>query len=228
LKRILQDSAIIFATPKPTRLIKRILQIATDENDTILDSFAGSGTTGQAVLEINQEDKGNRKFILVEMEKDIAQKVTAERVKRVAKGYSVAKASGKIENIEGLGSGFRYCKLSNPLFDKFGNVHENVKFKELARHIFFSETGQPLPAHAKFNTPLIGVHNGVAYYLLFNGILGDKSVSGGNVLTSKILSSLPEHAGNKIIFGESCRLSTSRLGAEKIVFKQIPYEIKTS
>lgn len=218
----------VFNNPKPIELIKDFILLSTKKNDLILDSFAGSGTTGHAVLALNKEDGGNRKFILVELEEDIAKNVTAERIKRVINGYEVAKQNGTTEKVEGLGGGFRYCKLGEPLFDKFGNVRQGVKFRELAFHIFFSETGVPLKENTKFNSPFIGKYKGVAYYLLFNGILGDKSVNGGNVLTSKVLSELPPHNGQKIIFGESCRLSSARLKKENIIFKQIPYEIKTS
>lgn len=217
-----------FSSPKPTRLIKRLIQLTSNKNDLILDSFSGSGTTGQAVLELNKDDNGNRKFILVELEEDIAKKVTSERLKRVINGYSVEKSNGNNDNIEGLGSGFRFCKLSEPLFDRYGNVREGVKFNELARHIFFSETGSPISEKTKLNTPKIGTYKGTAYYLLFNGILGDKTVNGGNVLTSKILEKLPKYNGPKIIFGEANRLSSERLKKENIIFKQIPYEIKTS
>lgn len=220
--------SIVFDTPKPLRLLKRIILLSTKKNDTILDSFAGSGTTGHAIMELNKEDGGNRKFILVELEEKIAKEVTAERLKRIVTGYAAQKQNGNNEQVEGLGGGFRYCTLSNPLFDQFGNVRQGVKFKELARHIFFSENGVPLSEKAKLNTPLIGTFKGVAYYLLFNGILGDKTVNGGNVLTSRILESLPKHNGPKVIFGESNRLSAARLKKENIVFKQIPYEIKTS
>jgi len=228
LKSIFSESSFPFETPKPVALIKKILQISTDKNSIILDSFAGSGTTGHAVLELNKEDGGDRRFILIELEEEIAKNVTAERIKRVINGYEVEKQNGTKEKVEGLGSGFRYCKLGEPLFDKFGNVRQGVKFRELAFHIFFSETGVPLKENTKFNSPFIGKYKGVAYYLLFNGILGDKSVNGGNVLTSKILSELPPHSGQKIIFGESCRLSSARLKKENIIFKQIPYEIKTT
>lgn len=217
-----------FDYPKPVDLIKLLFTSTDFKNGMFLDSFAGSGTTGHAVLELNKEDGGNRKFILVELEENIAKNVTAERIKRVINGYEVQKPNGSKEKVEGLGGGFRYCKLGEPLFDKFGNVREGVKFKELAFHIFFSETGVPLKENTRFTSPFIGKYKGTAYYLLFNGILGDKSVNGGNVLTSKILSELKPHNGQKIIFGESCRLSSSRLKKENIIFKQIPYEIKTS
>ncbi|MGB8657868.1 MAG: site-specific DNA-methyltransferase [Candidatus Zixiibacteriota bacterium] len=217
-----------FDYPKPIDLITLLLNSIGIKDGIFLDSFAGSGTTGHAVMELNKEDGGNRRFILVELEEKIAKEVTAERLKRVIKGYVVNRQNGNTEQAEGLGGGFRFCKLGEPLFDKFGNVRQSVKFKELARHIFFSETGVPLSEKEKLNNSLIGTYKGTAYYLLFNGILGDKIINGGNVLTSRILESLPKHNGLKIVFGESNRLSLARLKRENIVFKQIPYEIKTS
>ena len=96
-----------FDTPKPTELIKRIVRIATDSDALVLDSFAGSGTTGQAVLELNREDGGARRFILVECE-DYADTVTAERVRRVMAGVPGA---GGTALREGLGGSFSYCEL---------------------------------------------------------------------------------------------------------------------
>lgn len=208
-----------FDYPKPLLLIKNLIASVKSENHIILDSFVGSGTTGHAVMQLNKEDGGNRRFILVEMEENIAQNVTAERLKRVINGYG---------DKEGLGGGFRYVKLGEPLFDEYGNIREDVKFNDLAHHIFFYETGVPLPKNARKGTPLIGVYNGTAYYLLFNGILGDKTVNGGNILTSKILENLPPHNGQKIIYGEGTRLSLTRLRKEQVTFKQVPYEIKVS
>jgi adenine-specific DNA-methyltransferase len=75
-------------------------------------------------------------------------------------------------------------------------------------------------------TPLLGIHEGIAYYLLYNGILGDRRPQGGNVLTSSVLADLPPHDGAKVVYGESCRLSAPRLAANGIKFKQIPYDIR--
>ena len=161
----------IFENPKDEDVLLKIFEAVTQDHDIILDSFGGSGTTGHAVMELNKVDGGNRKFILVELEERISKEVTAERLKRVISGYTAQKQNGNTEEVKGLGGGFRYCKLGEPLFDKFGNVREGVKFKELARHIFFSENGVPLSEKAKLNTPLIGIYKGVGYYLLFNGIL---------------------------------------------------------
>jgi site-specific DNA-methyltransferase (adenine-specific)/adenine-specific DNA-methyltransferase len=213
-----------FSTPKPTSLIQRILQIATDKDSLILDSFSGSGTTAHAVLKQNKEDGGTRRFILVEMEPEIARTVTAERVRRVAQGYTNAKG----EEVAGLGGGFRYCELGEPLFDETGMIRETVKFSELARHVYFSETGEPLPRARVLNTPLLGVCRGVGIYLLYNGILGDESANGGNVLTRQTLAKLPPFDGPKVIYCAGCLLSRDRLQAARITVRQTPYEIKVS
>ena len=216
----------VFITPKPTRLIDRILQIASNPGDLVLDSFAGSGTTGHAVLKMNAAapDKPPRRFIMVEMEPEIARKVTAERVRRVAQGYTNAKG----ESVEGLGGGFRYCELGEPLFDETGMIRESVKFSELARHVYFSETGEPLPRARVLNTPFLGECRGVGIYLLYNGILGDESVNGGNVLTRRTLAKLPPFGGPKVVFCAGCLLGRERLQALGITVRQTPYEIKVS
>ena len=213
-----------FDTPKPTRLIERVLQIATNPGDLVLDSFAGSGTTAHAVLNMNKAGQGDRRFILVEMDAKICREVTAERIKRVATGYE--KTDG--EKIEGLGGGFRYSELGPTLFDADGQIRKEVSFDELAHHVFFMEMGEPLPKRANGRSPLIGVAKGAAVYLLYNGILGDKDPTGGNVLTSALMARLPKHDGPKVVFGTSCRISPARLDREHITFRQIPYEVRTS
>lgn len=125
-----------------------------------------------------------------------------------------------------LKDGFRFCTLAEPLFDEAGQIRSEVSFPDLAAHVYFTETGEPIPQRATGKTPLVGVCNGVAYYLLFNGVLGDKRPAGGNVLTAAVLETLPPHAGPRIVFGESCRLGEARLRRERITFKQVPYEIK--
>ena len=222
-----EDSGSVFITPKPVRLLLRIFQISTDKDSLILDSFAGSGSTGQAVLDINRSDGGNRRFILVEMDEIVCQKVAVQRLKRAVEGYE-RNNGNKTQKVEPLGGGFRFCKLDKALFDESGNIAESVSFAALATHVFFIETGIPLPQPATANSPLLGVHEGKAVYLMFNGVLGDKRIDGGNVLTGKLLADLPQHDGQKVIYGEGCRLSSQRLRKEGIVFKQVPYEIKVS
>ncbi|TAE75485.1 MAG: hypothetical protein EAZ84_09280 [Verrucomicrobia bacterium] len=220
VKSILSSNSQVFDSPKPTTLIGSILQIATDKDSIILDSFAGSGTTAHAVLKQNAEDGGNRKFILVEMEPHIARDITAERVRRVAGGYTNAKG----EQVEGLGGGFQYCRLSKePLFDATGAVREDVTFAQLSEFVWFAETGTGFTGKAK--SPLLGVHEGVAVYLLYNGILKDRTVDGGNVLTAPVLALLPPHAGPKVIYAAANRLGAPRLQRERIVFKQTPYAL---
>lgn len=218
--RALLDTQTAFDTPKPTRLITRILQIATDKDSLVLDSFTGSGTTGQAVLTANKEDGGNRRFILAEMDKEICQNATAVRLTRAIRGY---------KGFEALGGGFRFCDLGEALFSPQGTIEEEtVSFKDLAHHVFFIATGEPLPQEADLKTALLGVSNGIAVYLLYNGILGDKSVNGGNVLTREILASLPHHDGTRIIYGNGCRIGPERLRRENIIFQQVPYEVRVS
>jgi hypothetical protein len=213
-----------FDNPKPSRLLQRIIHLATDKDSLILDSFAGSGTTGHAVLNLNKADGGYRRFILVEMESKIARDITAERVKRVAQAYTNAKG----EKAEGLGGGFRFCEIGEPLFDERGQIKPSVRFAALARHVYFTETGEPLPRERVPNSPKIGECRGVAIYLLFNGILGDKSANGGNILTRSVLASLPKFDGQKVIYCAGCLLGRDRLQAERIVVRQTPYEIKVS
>ena len=212
----------VFDTPKPPRLIQRILQVATQPGDLILDSFAGSGTTGHAVLKQNAEDNGGRRFILVEMVQNIAEDITAERIRRVSNGFIDTKG----KQTPALGGGFRYYRLGNPLFDEFGNVFSEIKFADLAKHVFFSETGMPLPDSNDLTTPFIGEYNERGIFLLYNGILKDKNPKNGNVLTREVLAMLPKFDGEKVIYGTGCRLSDARLKAERITFKQIPYDLR--
>lgn len=229
LRAILGNSKDFFLTPKPTRLLRLILDIAADKNSLILDSFAGSGTTAHAALEANKLDGGRRRFILVEMDKNICRNVTAQRLTKVINGYTSNKSEdARPKEITGLGGGFKFCSLGEPLFDEVGNIREAVTFSDLAAHIFFTETGTPLPKRATGKTPLIGFHNGKAVYLLYGGVMGDASSDGGNVLTKEVLGKMPAHDGVRVIYGESSRVKKSELIRANVVFKQIPYEIKVS
>lgn len=224
LRDIFEDK-VVLQFPKPVKLIEQLAYLLTRNNPEaiILDPFAGSGTTGQAVLNLNKQHGGNRRFILIEMEPHIVRDITLVRVQRVIQGY----ANVKGDIVEGLGGGFRYCELSEALFNESGMIRENVRFADLARHVYFSETGEPLPRERVSKSPLIGVtSNDTAVYLLYNGILKDKSVNGGNILTSKSLKSLPNHKGQRVVYAAGCRLSAARLKRESITFKQTPYAIR--
>ncbi len=219
----LESMGLQFRYPKPKELIKYIVNVGSEEGDLILDSFAGSGTTAQAVLELNAEG-ASRKFILVEMEPKIAREVTAERVRRVVEGYTNAKG----EQVAGLGGGFRSCELGEPLFHEDGKIRDSVSFADLARHVYFTETGEPLPQERVTKSPFLGARRGVGVYLLYNGILSDKNANGGNVLTRSVLGQLPPFDGPKVIYCAGSLLGRDRLQAERIIVRQTPYEIKMS
>ena len=133
----------------------------------------------------------------------------------------------KLPPVAGLGGGFRFCELGEPLFDEAGKIRESVRFADLARHVYFTETGEPLPRERVGKSPLLGVTStGVAVYLLYNGILKDKSVDGGNVLTRATLALLPPYVGPRVVYAAGCRFSPERLKRENIFFKQTPYAIR--
>lgn len=206
-----------FDTPKPERLIERILHIATNEGDLVLDSFLGSGTTAAVA------HKMERKYIGIEIGEQ-AQTLCQTRLKQVVDGQQLGVS---ISNNWRGGGGFRFYKLGEAVFDEYGCLNADIKFSTLASHIWYLETKTPLGNKA--DTPLLGVHNDTAYYLLYNGILGDRRPASGNVLTSKVLNSLPDIDKHQriVIYGESSRLGEARLKQANITFKQIPYDVGT-
>lgn len=223
IKQLFDDK--VFNYSKPVDLIQSLVEQSTDRDSIVLDSFAGSGTTGHAVLAQNKADRGSRRFICIEMEETICRNVTAPRLQKVSKGYTNSKGT----SVEGLGGGFRLCTLGAPLFDETGNIGDDVGFSALAAHVFFTETGSPAPKRSQKINPLIGVHQGKAVYLLFNGVLGDKRPNGGNVLTHSVAQELPKHpagSGPRVVYGEASRLGAKSLASYGITFKQIPYELK--
>ncbi len=216
LKSLFPDEGKVFDYPKSIDLVLAILQSVTRDDDIILDSFAGSGTTAHAVLKLNNMDSGNRTFILTEMEPNTAESVTTKRVETVIKGLDI------------IDTGFQFVRLGDEMHSADGDINSNIKYADLARHVFFMTTGTPLAYNKKkFDSPLIGIHKETAVYLLYNGILGDTSVNGGNRLTQKIFVALPQHNGTKIIYGTACGLGESFLRRNNVVFKQIPYSIST-
>jgi len=203
-----------FDTPKPERLMQRILHIATNPGDMVLDSCLGSATTAAVA------HKMNRRYIGIEMGEH-AETHCQPRLKKVIEGEQGG--ISKTVKWQG-GGGFHYYRLGEPIFDEYGCIRGDIRFAELAAHVWYLETRTPLLK--KRRSPLLGVHNGVAYYLLYNGILGDRKPQGGNVLTGPILSQLTKHDGPKVIFGETSRLGEARLKDEQITFKQIPYDVR--
>jgi adenine-specific DNA-methyltransferase len=203
-----------FTTPKPERLLKRVLEVATKDNDLIIDSFAGSGTTAAVA------HKMHRRYISIEMG-DHAQTHCQPRLQKVIEGEQGG--ISKAVNWQ-RGGGFHYFRLGETIFDATGSINHTVRFAALAAHVWFCDTRVPLAKPA--DSPLLGVHDDTAYYLLYNGILGDRRPQSGNVLTQAVLDSLPKHNGRKIIYGEASRFGKARLEEENIVFKQIPYDVR--
>ncbi len=211
-----------FPTPKPERLIHRILQISTNLGDLVLDSFLGSGTTAAVA------HKMGRRYIGIEMG-DQAVTHCAPRLQKVIKGEQ-----GGISKSIGWkgGGGFRFFRLGPPAFDSEGRIQPSIEFDVLAAHIWFSETG--MPWNGRGDSPLLGIHDGRALALLYNGILRDKSPRGGNVLTRATLSPIREAIAEAVqdfdgpltVYGEQSRLASSTLERERIVFKQTPYDIE--
>ena len=205
-----------FSTPKPERLLQRVLQIATNPHDIVLDSFLGSGTTAAVA------HKMNRGYIGIEMG-DHAQTHCQPRLQKIVEGEQGG--ISKTVNWTG-GGGFRFYRLGSELFDEYGTINPAIDFASLAAHLWYMETRTPLLTPA--DSPLLGIHNGTAYYLLYNGILRDRRPQSGNVLTRAVLDFLPLHDGKKIIYGETSRLGPARLDAEQITFKQIPYDVRVA
>ena len=200
--------AEVFQFPKPIELIKRVLLLGTDENSIVLDSFAGSGTTAHAVLDLNKKDGGNRKFILIEME-DYAETITSERVKRGINGCA---------DVEGTGGGFNYYTLGEPLFDDNNNLNETVGIGKIREYVWFTET-RSTKTIAKNVAPYMGIHNDTAYYFIYDQ----------NSLTTLDYESLASHIQQKaeryIIYADNCLLPETFLREKNIEFKKIPRDI---
>ncbi len=205
---------------KPEDWIRFLLSLVTNPNDLVLDSFLGSGTTAAVAHKIG------RRYIGIEMGNH-AITHCVPRLKAVVDGEQGG--ISKAVNWQG-GGGFRFYKLGNEVFDAEGNINENISFENLSAHIWFTETKTPFNKPTAKSTYL-GSYNNVSYALLYNGILRDKRVDGGNVLTNKTLNVILEDMQHQpyeklVIYGESSRISQTRLKSLNIEFKQTPYDIK--
>ena len=195
----------IFSNPKPLNLVKHLIDITTDKDDLILDSFAGSGTTGHAVLDLNKEDGGNRKFIMVEMEDSVAKDITAERVKRAIKKYDYK-------------GGFEYCELDKPLFNELGHIEDTCDFNQFAKYIYFTETQKNIDKK-EIDGNFIGEDASTEYYLIYKE-------PKKNDLDKSFLDKVRKTDGKKVVYADRCLLDNDQLLKYNIVFKQIPYEVK--
>lgn len=150
-----------FNTPKPRRLLEYVLTVAGNQETLVLDSFAGSGTTAHAVLNMNKADGGHRKFILIEM-MDYADSITAERVKRVIDGYGEGKSA-----VEGTGSSFGYYELGPVLLRPDGNLNEAVGVERIWEYIWYTETKTAYVPGAGDNTYYLGRYGDTGYYFYY-------------------------------------------------------------
>lgn len=205
------DGKATFDTPKPRRLIEFVLKIAGDKDALILDSFAGSGTTAHAVLNMNRADGGNRRFILVEMG-DYADTITAERVKRVINGYGEGKKA-----VDGTGGSFSYYELGEPLL--CGDVlNEKVSTDKIREYIYFTDTKSSLPEPNPDEPYFLGVHVGSAYYFYYE----KQAVT---TLNRAFLNTVRTRADAYVIYADLCTLSDAELEKYHITFKKIPRDI---
>ena len=266
----------VFGTPKPERLLQRILHIATNPSDLVLDSFLGSGTTAAVA------HKMGRRWIGIEMGEH-ARTHCLPRLEKViagegggisrAVGWGQPAADGTPWNAAQHGGGFRFMRLGEPIFDAAGHIHPDVRFATLAAFVWQQETGraydpQDAATGARPGTPLLGIHyenmsflrlpDGrespfssknpdaapgaavppqpsprAAIYLLFNGILGERRPSGGNVLTRDVLAALlalhaqsPAPQAPLTVYGEACRLGPARLAQAGVTFRHIPHDVR--
>ena len=206
----------IFQYSKPESLISYLLNMVcyNSKEAIILDSFAGSGTTAHAVLNLNKKDDGNRKFILVEME-DYAESITAERVRRVMQGYGEGKNA-----TAGTGGAFDYYELGEPMFDEEKNLNENIGEEKIREYIYYTETKRHLERkRTEASKYLLDTHNATGYYFYYER---DRLTT----LGIDTLHIVTERAEQYVIYADVCTLSKEDMAAKNIVFKKIPRDIK--
>jgi len=222
-------SSKLFSFPKPVELIKRFISISCSKNDIILDSFAGSGTTAHAVLDLNKEDGGNRKFILVEME-DYTNNITAERVRRVINGVPNAKDE-KLK--QGLGGSFTFCKLGDEFnIEKILTGEALPKYEALANYVFYTATGKTLgkslemPAKQKTDY-FVGETDLFEVYLIYQPDIAflRSNESALNAKMVEIISQRSTSKKQKLVFASAKYMGQNELNDHKIIFCQLPYAI---
>lgn len=207
----LATMGIKFDFPKPTALIQYLLGFYCEEDSIVLDSFAGSGTTAHAVLNMNKADGGNRQFIIVEM-MDYAEDITAKRAKCVIKGYGEGKNA-----VEGTGGNFSFYDLGEPLL--VGDcLNEAVAPEKIREYIWFMETKQPYAPPSGGNPYYLGKHNSTGYYFYYE----PRRVT---VLDYAFLSTITEKADGTVIYADRCSISEDKLAKMGVTFKKIPRDI---
>lgn len=213
-KYMLEDMGIKFDFPKPVELISFLISSITGKDDYVLDSFAGSGTTSHAVLNLNKEDDGKRKFILIELE-EYADKLTAKRTKAVINGYSSKKG-----NVEGVDSDFDFYELGQPIFKDNENLNEVVGEDKIRNYIYYTETKQPLTRpQSKDAKYLLDNYQDTGYYFYYE----KDSLT---TLDNNSLGIISELQEQYIIYADICLLDEQYMLNKNIIFKKIPRDIK--
>lgn len=211
LKSIFPEKEKVFEYPKSEQLVQSILSGLTRNQDIVLDSFAGSGTTAHAVLNLNKRDGEHRKFILIEM-MDYADTITAERVKRVIQGYGEGK-----NQVEGTGGDFSFYELGKPIF-KGEFLNEAIGLNEIRKYVYFTETRQPLPSDSTEEPDYLGTWMDVAYYFHYEPLKA-------TTLNWDFLATIKTKAEAYVIYADTCALSEKELLDHHITFKKIPRDI---
>lgn len=202
-----------FPNPKPVGTIERLLTMLDDANAIILDSFAGSGTTAHAVLNMNQKDGGNRKFILIEM-MDYSENISAERVRRVIGGYGEGK-----NTVSGTGGGFSYYELGEKLFSEDGNLNPSIDKETIREYIWHMETHSHYVKDTENANPYyLSTYNGTAYYFYYEE-------NRKTALDADFLKTISENENGYVIYADICTITDEMLQKMNITFKKIPRDI---
>ncbi len=249
LKKIFEEIQFPFNTPKPSKLLERIIHIATNKNSIILDSFAGSGTTAHAVLNINKQDGGNRKFICIEME-DYAETITAERVKRVIKkmqselgleGLKDEQDSSEIQkstNQTNPNLTFDFYELGQPMFLEDGNLNELVGVEKIRQFVYYTETKQSLNHDSpdlydghdlknQENQTNPKNHGSDSFLGKHNDTAYYFHYEQDEVTTldHAFLATMKTKAEQYVIYADNCLLTKEFMTKHHIIFKKIPRDI---
>jgi adenine-specific DNA-methyltransferase len=216
-----------FDTPKPVGLIRQVIEMSTGPGDIILDSFAGSGTTAHAVLALNKEDGGNRRFILVECE-DYADGITAERVRRVIDGAPGAKDKALRE---GLGGSFTYCTLGEPVdLEAMLTGDALPSYPMLAAYLLHTGSGLSAdgPLERRNGDGLFYADDSTHYHLIYEpciGFLRSNDAVLSEERARRIGASASANGKRAVVFAAGKYLGQRELSRLGVTFCQLPYEI---
>lgn len=201
-----------FDFPKPIELVLKCLKLGTNKESIVLDSFAGSGTTGQAVLSLNKLDNGNRKFILIEM-MEYSNNLTTTRLKKTIQGYNT-------NNLlySSTGGNFSFYELGQPLLID-NNLNEDVSIDKIREYIYFTETKNKIKTNDSNEKYLLDTHLDTTYYFYY-----DKD--NVTTLNNEFLGTIQTKSSRYVIYADLCTLSEKELLKYNITFKKIPRDIQ--